>query len=46
MPFIKVIKTFLRTRSRMLLSSMNEPVLQAICERLLPSKYRIPELFV
>ena len=44
MPFIKVIKTFLLTRSRMSLSSASEPVLQAIVESLLPSRYRIPEL--
>ncbi|CAI2198985.1 15900_t:CDS:2, partial [Funneliformis geosporum] len=41
-----VIKTFLRTRSRMSLSSTNDPVLQAIFESLLPSRYRILELFV
>src|SRR5437763_6601986 len=43
-PFIKVIKTFLLTRSCMSLSSANEPVLQAIVESLLPSRYRVPEL--
>ncbi|UZO24692.1 uncharacterized protein OCT59_016987 [Rhizophagus irregularis] len=35
-PFIKILKTFLSSRSRMSLSSANEPVLQAIVENLLP----------
>src|SRR6266536_4578903 len=43
-PFVKILKTFLLTRSRMSLSSADEPVLQAIVESLLPLKYRIPEL--
>ncbi|CAB4393287.1 unnamed protein product [Rhizophagus irregularis] len=43
-PFIKILKTSLLTRSRMSLSSANEPVLQAIVENLLPLKYCIPEL--
>ncbi|GES94860.1 hypothetical protein GLOIN_2v1781474 [Rhizophagus clarus] len=43
-PFIKNLKTSLLSRSQMSLSSMNEPVLQAIVEGLLPQKYRIPEL--
>ncbi|PKY39707.1 hypothetical protein RhiirA4_415249 [Rhizophagus irregularis] len=43
-PFIKILKTFLSSRSRMSLSSANEPVLQAIVENLLPLKYCIPEL--
>ncbi|POG74275.1 hypothetical protein GLOIN_2v1826122 [Rhizophagus irregularis DAOM 181602=DAOM 197198] len=43
-PFIKILKTFLLSRSRMSLSSANEPVLQAIVENLLPLKYCIPEL--
>src|SRR6266536_5435113 len=42
-PFIKILKTFLSTRSQMSLSSADEPVLQAIVESLLPLKYRIPE---
>ncbi|GBB89670.1 hypothetical protein RclHR1_16440003 [Rhizophagus clarus] len=42
-PFIKNLKTSLLSRSQMSLSSMNEPVLQAIVEGLLPQKYRIPE---
>src|SRR6266498_2234527 len=43
-PFIKILKTFLLTRSQMSLSSADEPVLQAIVESLLPLKYCIPEL--
>ncbi|CAB4485352.1 unnamed protein product [Rhizophagus irregularis] len=43
-PFIKTLKTFLLTRSRMSLSSTNEPVIQAIIENFLPLKYCIPEL--
>ncbi|RGB22357.1 hypothetical protein C1646_773158 [Rhizophagus diaphanus] len=43
-PFIKILKTSLLSRSRMSLSSANEPVLQAIVEKLLPLKYCIPEL--
>ncbi|PKY46166.1 hypothetical protein RhiirA4_460975 [Rhizophagus irregularis] len=43
-PFIKILKTSLLSRSRMSLSSANEPVLQAIIENLLPLKYCIPEL--
>src|SRR6266487_4039494 len=43
-PFVKILKTFLSTRSQMSLSSADEPVLQAIVESLLPLKYRIPEL--
>ncbi|GES94801.1 hypothetical protein GLOIN_2v1781474 [Rhizophagus clarus] len=43
-PFIKNLKTSLLSRSQMSLYSMNEPVLQAIVEGLLPQKYRIPEL--
>ncbi|GBC08890.1 hypothetical protein RclHR1_08470001 [Rhizophagus clarus] len=43
-PFIKNLKTFLLTRSKMSLSSADEAVLQAIVEGLLPSKYCIPEL--
>ncbi|GBB91294.1 hypothetical protein RclHR1_01850004 [Rhizophagus clarus] len=43
-PFIKILKTFLLTRSQISLSSADEPVLQAIVESLLPLKYRIPEL--
>src|SRR6266496_4820421 len=43
-PFVKILKTFLLTRSRMSLSSADEPVLQAIVESLLPLKYCIPEL--
>ncbi|PKB93812.1 hypothetical protein RhiirA5_440260 [Rhizophagus irregularis] len=42
-PFIKILKTSLLLRSRMSLSSANEPVLQAIVENLLPSEYCIPE---
>src|SRR6266498_4346626 len=41
MPFIKILKTFLLTRSQMSLSSADEAVLQAIVE---PLKYRVPEL--
>ncbi|RIA92959.1 hypothetical protein C1645_820030 [Glomus cerebriforme] len=44
MPFTIIIKTFLLTRSRMLLSSANEPVLQAIVKSLLPLRYRVSEL--
>src|SRR5438034_9173135 len=44
MPFIKILKTFLLTRSRMSLSSADEAVLQAIVESLLPLKYCVPEL--
>ncbi|GBC04875.1 hypothetical protein RclHR1_05910008 [Rhizophagus clarus] len=44
LPFIKILKTFLLSRSRMSLFSADEPVLQAIVENLLPLKYRIPEL--
>ncbi|RGB35804.1 hypothetical protein C1646_758906 [Rhizophagus diaphanus] len=45
MPFIKILKTSLLNRSQMSLSSANEPVLQAIVEKLLPSNYcMIPEL--
>ncbi|GES92217.1 hypothetical protein GLOIN_2v1781474 [Rhizophagus clarus] len=43
-PFIKNLKTSLLSRSQMSLFSMNEHVLQAIIEGLLPQKYRIPEL--
>ncbi|CAB4382174.1 unnamed protein product [Rhizophagus irregularis] len=43
-PFIKTLKTFLLTRSRMSLSSTNEPVIQVIIENFLPLKYCIPEL--
>ncbi|CAB4474450.1 unnamed protein product [Rhizophagus irregularis] len=43
-PFIKILKTFLSTRSKMSLFSADEPVLQAIVESLLPLKYCIPEL--
>ncbi|CAB5144683.1 unnamed protein product [Rhizophagus irregularis] len=43
-PFIKILKKFLQTRSQMSLSSADEPVLQAIVESLLPLKYHIPEL--
>ncbi|CAH1769810.1 3422_t:CDS:2, partial [Entrophospora sp. SA101] len=43
-PFIKIVKAFLITRSRMSLRSANEPVLQAIVEILLPSRYHVPEL--
>ncbi|PKY51761.1 hypothetical protein RhiirA4_424753 [Rhizophagus irregularis] len=43
-PFIKILKNSLLTRSRMSLSSANESMLQAIVENLLPSKYCIPEL--
>ncbi|RGB23689.1 hypothetical protein C1646_774151 [Rhizophagus diaphanus] len=43
-PFIKLLKITLLTRSQMSLSSANEPVLQAIVENLLPSNYCIPEL--
>lgn len=43
-PFIKLRKTILSTRSRMSLSSANEAVLQAIVEILLPSRHRVPEL--
>ncbi|GBB88920.1 hypothetical protein RclHR1_15530007 [Rhizophagus clarus] len=42
--FIKLLKTRLSARSRMSLSSANEPVLQAIVELFLPLKYYIPEL--
>ncbi|GES92207.1 hypothetical protein GLOIN_2v1781474 [Rhizophagus clarus] len=42
--FIKNLKTSLLSRSQMSLFSMNEHVLQAIIEGLLPQKYRIPEL--
>jgi hypothetical protein len=34
----------LSTRSQMSLSTANEPVLQAVAEVLLPSKYHVPEL--
>ncbi|GES92909.1 hypothetical protein GLOIN_2v1781474 [Rhizophagus clarus] len=44
MPFIDILKTFLLTRSRMSLSTADEPVLQAIVEYFLPLKYYIPEL--
>ncbi|CAG8670675.1 19412_t:CDS:2 [Dentiscutata erythropus] len=43
-PFIKLLKATLLTRSRMSLSSANEAVLQAIVEILLPSSHRVPEL--
>ncbi|CAB5188674.1 unnamed protein product [Rhizophagus irregularis] len=43
-PFIKILKASLLSRSRMSLSSANEPVLQAIVEKLIPLKYCIPEL--
>ncbi|CAB4478589.1 unnamed protein product [Rhizophagus irregularis] len=43
-PFIKILKTFLLTRSQMSLSSADEPVLQVIVENLLPPKYCVPEL--
>ncbi|RGB28659.1 hypothetical protein C1646_673062 [Rhizophagus diaphanus] len=43
-PFIKILKNSLLSRSRMSLSLANEPVLQAIVENLLPSEYCIPEL--
>ncbi|CAB4397410.1 unnamed protein product [Rhizophagus irregularis] len=43
-PFIKILKNSLLTRSRMSLSSANESMLQTIVENLLPSKYCIPEL--
>ncbi|GES92919.1 hypothetical protein GLOIN_2v1781474 [Rhizophagus clarus] len=43
-PFIDILKTFLLTRSRMSLSTADEPVLQAIVEYFLPLKYYIPEL--
>ncbi|CAB4476812.1 unnamed protein product [Rhizophagus irregularis] len=45
-PFIKILKTSLLSRSRMSLSSANEPVLQAIVEKLIPLKYCIPELLL
>ncbi|GES92261.1 bromodomain-containing protein [Rhizophagus clarus] len=45
-PFIKILKTFLLTRSKMSLFSADEAVLQAIVESLLPSKYCIPELLL
>jgi hypothetical protein len=44
MPFIKILKTFLLTRSRKSLSLADESMLQAIAESLLPLRYRIPEL--
>ncbi|GES87594.1 bromodomain-containing protein [Rhizophagus clarus] len=44
MPFIKNLKTFLLTRSKMSLYSADVAVLQAIVKVLLPSKYCIPEL--
>jgi hypothetical protein len=44
MPFIKILKTFLLTRSRKSLSLADESMLQAIVENLLPLRYRIPEL--
>jgi hypothetical protein len=44
LPFIEILKTFLSARSKMSLSSANEPVLQAIVESLLPLEYSIPEL--
>jgi hypothetical protein len=44
MPFIKILKTFLLTRSRKSLSLADESMLQAIVESLLPLRYRIPEL--
>ncbi|GET03542.1 hypothetical protein GLOIN_2v1781474 [Rhizophagus clarus] len=43
-PFIRILKSSLLSRSQMSLSSANEPVLQAIVERLLPQTYHIPEL--
>ena len=43
-PFIKILKTFLLSRSRMSLLSANEYVLQGIVEALLPLQYRVPEL--
>jgi hypothetical protein len=43
-PFIKILKASLSSRSRMSLASANEYVLQAIVENLLPLKYCIPEL--
>ncbi|CAG8483500.1 6372_t:CDS:2 [Diversispora eburnea] len=43
-PFIRLLKNTLSTRSWMSLLSADEPVLQAIVEMLLPLKYRIPEL--
>ncbi|GES77266.1 hypothetical protein GLOIN_2v1774865 [Rhizophagus clarus] len=41
---VKFLKIRLSTRSRMSLSSANEPVLQAIVELILPSQYHVPEL--
>jgi hypothetical protein len=44
-PFIKLLKSFLLTRSSQIsLSTANEPVLQAIIESFLPPKCYIPEL--
>jgi hypothetical protein len=43
-PFIKILKTFLLTRSRKSLSLADESMLQAIAESLLPLRYRVPEL--
>jgi hypothetical protein len=43
-PFIKLLKTFLLTRSRKSLSLVDESLLQAIAESLLPLRYCIPEL--
>ncbi|GBB88186.1 hypothetical protein RclHR1_14710003 [Rhizophagus clarus] len=42
--FVKLLKKRLSTRSRMSLSSANEPVLQAIVELLFPLKHHVPEL--
>jgi hypothetical protein len=39
-----VLKTFLSTRSQILLSSANESVLQVIVKNLLPLRHCIPEL--
>src|ERR1700744_301205 len=43
-PFIKILRRFLLSRSKMSLSTANEAVLQAIIENFLPPKCYIPEL--
>ena len=45
-PFIRLLGSFLKSRSKMSLMSANEPVLQAIVEALLPVKRRVPELLL
>ncbi|GES85592.1 bromodomain-containing protein [Rhizophagus clarus] len=45
-PFIKLLKTFLSTRSQMSLSSADESMLQVTVESLLPLKYRTGDNYI